>query len=71
MRVRRFVILTLVVLVIMVIARIDLANAIRCQRVPVGSGLKKSQSTGNFRIRLSDNSEVYTPGKQYTGKFRL
>lgn len=56
---------------IVVINHVDRVYAARCSRIPEGSGGKRSQSTGNFRVRLSDDSSVYTPGKQYTGKFEI
>lgn len=43
-----------------------------CSRVPQGSGAGRSPSTGNFRIRLSEDSGYYKPGRQYTSKrFRV
>lgn len=71
MFVRRFVLLNLIVHVIIVISYVDRIYAGRCRRVPEGSGNKRSQSTGNFRVRLSEDSGIYTPGKQYTSKFKL
>lgn len=45
----------------------DIVNANRCSRIPEGSGAKRTVSPGNFRIRLSDDSGVYKPGRTYTG----
>lgn len=70
MFVRRFVLLNLIVHVIIVITYVDRVNAGRCRRVPEGSGSIRSRSTGNFRVRISEDSGVYTPGKQYTSKFK-
>lgn len=65
---RKFVIINLIVHVIIVFSYVDVAHAVRCSRIPEGSGAKRSPSTGNFRIRFSDDSGVYKPGKQYTSK---
>lgn len=65
---RRFVLLNFIVHVIIVLSYVDVSRAERCTRVPDGSGGKRSQSTGNFRVRLSDDAGVYEPGRQYTGK---
>lgn len=65
---RKFIALNLIVHVIMVLNTADIVDATRCTRVPEGSGAKRSPSTGNFRVRLSDDSGVYKPGRQYTGK---
>lgn len=45
----------------------DQATAARCSRIPEGFGAKRTVSPGNFRIRLSDDSGLYKPGKAYTG----
>lgn len=68
---RRFILLNLIVHVIIVLSYVNIAHAVRCTRVPEGSGGKRSQSTGNFRVRLSDDSGVYKPGRQYTGQFNF
>lgn len=46
---------------------ISVTNAGRCSRIPEGSGARRTVSPGNFRIRLSDDSGVYKPGRTYTG----
>ncbi|XP_055318727.1 spondin-1-like isoform X2 [Sitodiplosis mosellana] len=63
---RKFVTVNLIVHVIIAFSYVDVAHAGHCSRIPEGSGAKRSPSTGNFRIRFSDDSGVYKPGRQYT-----
>lgn len=44
------------------------AYAWKCDRLPDGSGAKKSPADGRFRIRISGNPERYAPGDIYTSK---
>lgn len=56
------------VYVITVLYHIDIVHATRCSRIPEGSSNKyRSVSPGNFRIRILDDSDVYKPGRTYTG----
>ncbi|XP_031631654.1 spondin-1-like isoform X2 [Contarinia nasturtii] len=63
---RKFVILNLIVHVLTVISYVDVAHALRCNREPEGTGARRSPSTGNFRLRFSDDSNLYKPGRPYT-----
>lgn len=50
---------------------VDYVFASPCSRVPQGTGAGKSDTKGNFGIRLSGDSNFYTPGRQYTGKKKI
>lgn len=66
---RRFLLLNLIVHMIIAFSYVNVVYANQhCLRVPDGSGGKRSQSTNNFRIRLSDDSGVYKPGREYKGE---
>lgn len=53
---------------IIILSCVDIVYTARCSRIPEGSGGKRTPSTGNFRIRLSEDSRFYKPGRQYIGK---
>lgn len=46
-------------------------NAIKCLRTPEGHGALKTPADGRFHIRISENTDKYTPGKTYTSKSKL
>lgn len=56
----------LVCIAVIVLGYNDLATATRCSRIPEGFGAKRTVSPGNFRLRLSDDSGRYKPGRTYT-----
>lgn len=58
----------LVCFVMILLCYNDRATAIRCSRIPEGFGAKRTVSPGNFRLRLSDDSGFYKPGRTYTSK---
>lgn len=65
---RNFILFNVCVYVITVFYHIDIVHATRCSRIPEGSSNKyRGTSPGNFRIRIMDDSNVYKPGRTYTG----
>lgn len=52
---------------IIILSCVNIVHTTRCSRIPEGSGGKRTPSTGNFRIRLSEDSRFYKPGRQYIG----
>lgn len=46
------------------------ALALKCSRTPVGHGPNKTPADGRFHVRISENTDKYTPGQTYTSKTR-
>lgn len=49
---------------------VEFGSGNRCSRVPERLKTERTPSTGHFRIRLSETSGRYKPGKQYTSKWK-
>lgn len=47
---------------------VDFGSGNRCSRIPERLKTERTPSTGHFRIRLSETSGRYKPGRQYTSK---
>lgn len=67
----RIVVFNSIVFLVIVLNNVGIVFTSPCIRIPQGSGAGRSQSTGNFRIRLSEDSGYYKPGRQYTGSFLI
>lgn len=48
---------------------LEFGSCSRCSRIPERLKTERTPSTGHFRIRLSETSGRYKPGRQYTSKF--
>lgn len=54
--------------VILLLGCAEFGSGNRCSRIPERLKTERTPSTGHFRIRLSETSGRYKPGRQYTSK---
>lgn len=48
---------------------IKLINSSKCNRTPDGHGALQTPADGRFHIRILQNTDRYTPGKNYSSQF--